>query len=194
MGGPISKDEEQRRRDALEAGRAQGLTASGIARQLGIPPGTYSYWMSKRGYRMGGSRDPLGDKRAVWEKHGAMIVELRSRGETWKRIGPQVGLTAKATARLVGRFAPDVIAAEAEARSTKAVTAGEIATAARSRRERLALHAGVFRGQSGWELHCDRCGRTPVRVYPSKARAEKARALHDRCCEGVDTTIRGRAA
>ena len=56
------------------------------------------------------------------------------------------------------------------------------------------LHPRIHRESYGWELHCDRCQRTPVRVYPSRARAEKARALHDRCCEGVDTTIRGRAA
>jgi len=65
------------------------------------------------------------------------------------------------------------------------------AAAAANRETGRPLHPRVHREPGGWELHCDRCERTPVRVYPSKARAEKARALHDRCCEGVDTTIRG---
>ena len=74
---------------------------------------------------------------------------------------------------------------------TKVMT---VAAAAAANRNGHDLHPRVHREPGGWELHCDRCERTPVRVYPSRARAEKARQLHDRCCEGVDTTIRGRAA
>ena len=65
------------------------------------------------------------------------------------------------------------------------------AAAAANRETGRVLHPRIHREPGGWELHCERCERTPVRVYPSKARAEKARQLHDRCCEGVDTTIRG---
>ena len=65
------------------------------------------------------------------------------------------------------------------------------AAAAANRETDRVLHPRIHREPGGWELHCERCERTPVRVYPSKARAEKARQLHDRCCEGVDTTIRG---
>ena len=68
------------------------------------------------------------------------------------------------------------------------------AAAAANRETGRDLHPRIHREPGGGELHCERCERTPVRVYPSKARAEKARALHDRCCEGVDTTIRGGAA
>lgn len=68
------------------------------------------------------------------------------------------------------------------------------AAAAANRETGRVLHPRIHRESYGWELHCDRCERTPVRVYPSIHRARKARDLHDRCCEGVDTTIRGRAA
>lgn len=70
-------------------------------------------------------------------------------------------------------------------------TPDEITLAEARRRRRRLLHAGVFRGPDGWELHCERCQRTPVRVYQSKARAERALALHERCCAGVDTSIWG---
>ena len=68
------------------------------------------------------------------------------------------------------------------------------AAAAANRETGRVLHPRIHRESYGWELHCERCERTPVRVYPSIHRARKARDLHDRCCEGVDTTIRGRAA
>lgn len=79
-----------------------------------------------------------------------------------------------------------------KAAAAKAMTVA--AAAAANRETGRVLHPRIHRESYGWELHCDRCERTPVRVYPSIHRARKARDLHDRCCEGVDTTIRGRAA
>lgn len=71
-----------------------------------------------------------------------------------------------------------------------------VAAAAAANRDGRDLHPRIHREPYGWELHCERCERTPVRVYPSRARAEKARALHDRCCEGVESHLwrRERAA
>lgn len=205
----LTREEEARRLAILTEGREQGRTIEQMAREAGISAGAFSYWMSKRGHRNGvaaTARRPRRDY--TWAEHGETILRLRAEGLSFVRIGEQIGIGETMIRKMMGEYAPDVVAAERaereavqeaarvarEAMTTPPPTADEIARAAERRRKRRNLHPGVYRGKSGWELHCERCERTPVRVYPSKRRAEKACELHDRCCEGGEFRVWGRVA
>ena len=136
-----------------------------------------------------------GGGRLTEEERDARLVLVRdaiAAGTPATVLAEQIGINPTTLTKWAARHGLAFPRQGFKAPSAKAMTVA--AAAAANRETGRVLHPRIHREPGGWELHCERCERTPVRVYPSKRRAEKACELHDRCCEGGEFRVWGRVA